>query len=72
MYLNQINYGHNVYGIESASNFYYNKEAKNLTLAEAAYLTSLIQSPNYLSPFGNHLEDLESRKNWILSRVKKS
>ncbi len=70
MYLNQINYGHNVYGIESASNFYYNKEAKNLTLAEAAYLTSLIQSPNYLSPFGNHLEDLENRKSWILSRVK--
>lgn len=70
MYLNQINYGHNVYGIESASNFYYSKEAKNLTLAEAAYLTSLIQSPNYLSPFGNHLEDLENRKSWILSRVK--
>jgi len=70
MYLNQINYGHNVYGIESASIFYYSKEAKNLTLAEAAYLTSLIQSPNYLSPFGNHLEDLESRKSWILSRVK--
>jgi len=70
MYLNQINYGYNVYGIESASNFYYSKEAKNLTLAEAAYLTSLIQSPNYLSPFGNHLEDLENRKTWILSRVK--
>ncbi len=70
MYLNQINYGHNVYGIESASIFYYSKEAKNLTLAEAAYLTSLIQSPNYLSPFGNHLDDLESRKSWILSRVK--
>jgi len=70
MYLNQINYGHNVYGIESASNFYYSKETKNLTLAEAAYLTSLIQSPNYLSPFGNHLEDLENRKTWILSRVK--
>lgn len=70
MYLNQINYGHNVYGIESASKFYYSKEAKNLTLAEAAYLTSLIQSPNYLSPFGNHLEDLENRKDWIISRVK--
>jgi len=70
MYLNQINYGHNVYGIESASHFYYSKEAKNLTLAEAVYLTSLIQSPNYLSPFGNHLEDLENRKSWILSRVK--
>ena len=70
MYLNQINYGHNVYGIESASKFYYSKEAKNLTLAEAAYLTSLIQSPNYLSPFGNHLEDLENRKDWIISRIK--
>ena len=70
MYLSQINYGHNFYGIESASNFYYSKKAKDLTLAEAAYLTSLIQSPNYLSPFGNHLEELENRKNWILSRIK--
>lgn len=70
MYLNQINYGHNVYGIEAASNFYFNKKAEELTLAEAAYLTSLIQSPNYLSPFGSHREDLEKRKTWILSRLK--
>ncbi|MDD3487837.1 MAG: transglycosylase domain-containing protein [Candidatus Pacebacteria bacterium] len=69
LYLNQINFGHNVYGIESASKFYFNKEAENLTLAEATYLIALIQSPNYLSPFGNHLEDLESRKEWILSRI---
>lgn len=69
MYLNQINFGHNVYGIESASKFYLNKEAKNLTLAEAAYLISLIQRPNYLSPFGEHLDELEARKNWILSRI---
>ena len=70
MYLNQINYGHNIYGIESASKFYFNKEAINLTLAESAYLISLVQSPNYLSPFGNHLEELENRKNWILSRIR--
>ena len=69
LYLNQINFGHNVYGIESASKFYFNKEAESLTLAEATYLIALIQSPNYLSPFGNHLEDLESRKEWILSRI---
>ncbi|MDD5721999.1 MAG: transglycosylase domain-containing protein, partial [Candidatus Pacebacteria bacterium] len=56
LYLNQINFGHNVYGIESASKFYFNKEAESLTLAEATYLIALIQSPNYLSPFGNHLE----------------
>jgi len=69
LYLNQINFGHNVYGIESASQFYFNKEAKNLTLAEAVYLISLIQSPNYLSPFGSHIEDLEARKEWILYRI---
>lgn len=69
LYLNQINFGHNVYGIESASKFYFHKEAKNLTLAEATYLIALIQSPNYLSPFGNHLEDLETRKDWVLSRM---
>jgi len=70
MYLNQINYGHNVYGIESASKFYFNKESKNLTLAESAYLISLVQSPNYLSPFGYHVEELEGRKDWILSRIR--
>ncbi|MDD4998866.1 MAG: transglycosylase domain-containing protein [Candidatus Pacebacteria bacterium] len=71
MYLNQINFGHNNYGIENASNFYFNKSAKDLTLAEAAYLISLIQSPNYLSPYGNHLDELEARKNWVLSRLEK-
>ncbi|MBP8617905.1 MAG: penicillin-binding protein [Candidatus Pacebacteria bacterium] len=69
MYLNQIHFGHNVYGIESASQFYFNKPAKNLSLSESAYLTALIQAPNYYSPYGNHREDLEVRKNWVLSRV---
>jgi membrane peptidoglycan carboxypeptidase len=70
MYFNQINLGYNNYGIEAASEFYFNKAAKDLDLAEAAYLTSLIQSPNYLSPYGSHLEQLEQRKNWVLSRTK--
>lgn len=70
MYLNQVNYGHNVYGIESASKFYFNKEAKNLTLAEGTYLISLLQLPNYLSPFGDHVDELEARKEWVLSRIK--
>lgn len=71
MYLNQITYGHNVYGIEAASEFYFNKPAKKLTLAEAAYLAAMIKSPGYLSPYGPHLKELEARKNWILSRVEK-
>lgn len=71
MYFNQINYGHNVYGIEAASEFYFNKPAKELTLAEAAYLTAMIKSPSYLSPYGPHRKELEARKNWVLSRVEK-
>ena len=70
MYLNQINYGYNNYGIEAASEFYFDKPAKNLTLAEAAYLAALIKSPGYLSPYGDHLQDLKDRQQWILSRLK--
>jgi len=71
MYLNQINFGHNVHGIEAASEFYYSKPAQELTLAEAAYLTALIQAPSYLSPYGSHVNELEARKDWIISRVEK-
>jgi len=69
MYLNQISWGYNNYGIETASEYYFNKSAKDLDLAESAYLTSLIQSPNYLSPYGSHTDQLEQRKNWVLSRT---
>jgi membrane peptidoglycan carboxypeptidase len=69
MYFNQINLGYNNYGLEAASGFYFNKTAKDLDLAEAAYLTSIIQRPNYFSPYGSHLEQLEQRKNWVLSRT---
>jgi len=65
-YLNQVHYGYNVYGIEAASQFYFNKSAKDLTLAEAAYLTALIKAPGYYSPYGSHLSDLEARKEYIL------
>ncbi|MFA5392610.1 MAG: transglycosylase domain-containing protein [Candidatus Paceibacterota bacterium] len=69
MYFNQISFGDSNYGIEAASGFYFNKTAKDLNLSEAAYLTSLLQSPSYLSPYGSHLEQLEQRKNWVLSRT---
>ena len=69
MYFNQVNFGDNNYGIETASQYYLNKSAKDLDLAEAAYLTSLIQSPSYLSPYGSHTDQLEQRKNWVLSRT---
>ncbi len=69
MYLNQVHYGHNVYGIEAAAEFYFNKPARDLSLAESAYLAALLKAPNYLSPYGNHRQELEQRKNWILRRL---
>ncbi len=49
-YLNTINYGHGMYGVENASRFYYNKSAKDLTLAESAMLTGIPKSPSHYSP----------------------
>mgnify|MGYP001591337257 FL=1 len=68
-YLNEIPYGGNVYGIETASKTYFNKDAIDLTLAEAAYLASIPQSPTTLSPYGKNKDKLEARKNLVLSRM---
>jgi len=68
-YLNENPYGGNVYGIEQASKTYFNKNALDLTLAEAAYLAAIPQSPTTLSPYGKNKEKLEARKNLVLSRM---
>jgi len=68
-YLNEVPYGGNVYGIEAASKNYFNKDAQDLTLAEAAYLASIPQSPTLLSPYGKNRSRLEARKNLVLSRM---
>ncbi len=52
-YLNTINYGHGVYGIENASQFYFNKSAKELNLAEASMLVGIPKSPSNYSPLVN-------------------
>lgn len=49
-YLNTINYGHGMYGIENASHFYFDKDSRNLTLAEAAMLVGIPKSPSNYSP----------------------
>ncbi|MDO8443742.1 MAG: transglycosylase domain-containing protein [Candidatus Azambacteria bacterium] len=68
-YLNQIPYGSNSYGIEAAAQTYFNKHAKELNAAEAAYLTALPRATSYYSPYGNHGEELKSRANYILGRM---
>lgn len=71
MYLNQIPYGSNAYGIESASKTFFNKSAKNLTYAESAILATLPRATTYYSPYGSHLDDLLKRKDFILNQMYK-
>ncbi|HEY4600769.1 MAG TPA: PBP1A family penicillin-binding protein [Cerasibacillus sp.] len=52
-YLNTIYYGHGAYGIEAASQVYFNKGADELTLAEAAMLAGVPKGPSYFSPFND-------------------
>ena len=49
-YLNTINYGHGIYGIENAAQYYFGKNAKDLTIAEAAMLAGIPNSPSNYSP----------------------
>src|SRR3989344_5923179 len=68
-YLNEVPYGGNIYGIEAASKTYFNKNAWDLTLAGAAYLASIPQSPTMLSPYGKNRNKLDERKNLVLARM---
>lgn len=69
-YLNENPYGGTIYGIEEASNTYFNKNASDLTIAEAAYLAAIPQSPTLLSPYGKNKDKLDARKNLVLSRMR--
>lgn len=68
-YLNTINYG-NVYGIENASHYYFNKSAKDLTLAEASMLAGIPNSPNNYSPLVNEEKAKKRQKAVLNSMVK--
>lgn len=69
-YLNIIFFGNNCYGIESASNYYFNKSAKELNLNESCTLAGIIKSPTKYSPLLNY-ENSISRRNLILSEMEK-
>lgn len=69
LYLNESPYGGNLYGIEEASLAFFGKKAKDVTLAEAAYLAALPNAPTYYSPYGIHRDKLEERKNFVLDRM---
>jgi len=70
-YLNQVPFGQNAYGVEAASQTYFGKSVKDISLPEAASLAALIQAPYRLSPYGENKDALLARKNYVLSRMAK-
>ncbi|MEI7452257.1 MAG: penicillin-binding protein [Candidatus Falkowbacteria bacterium] len=66
MYLNEIPYGSNAYGVEAAAQKYFKKQAKDLTIAEAAVLAALPQAPSRYSPYGPNKQLLLDRQKYIL------
>jgi 1A family penicillin-binding protein len=68
MYLNNIYWGHNNYGVETAAQSYFNKSATDLTLPEAAAMAGLIQAPEQYSPFINY-EATKRRQRQVLERM---
>jgi len=68
LYLNKIFFGHRAYGVGAAAQVYYNKEVKDLTLAEMAMLAGLPKAPSSNNPLSNPERALE-RRNYILHRM---
>jgi 1A family penicillin-binding protein len=68
MYLNQVYWGHNAYGIEAASQNYFGKKTRQLTLAESALLAGIIRSPEYYSPY-RRVKEAKALQELVLSRM---
>lgn len=69
-YLNIIYFGNNCYGIEDASQFYFSKPAKELSISESAMLAGLIKSPSKYSPIKNP-ENALTRRNIVITEMEK-
>jgi len=68
LYLNNVYWGHNAYGIESAAKLYFGKPAQDLDLAESAMLTGLLEGPEIYSPYKN-LALAKKKQDYVLSRL---
>jgi len=65
-YLNQVPFGRNAYGVETASKAYFKKPVSEISLAEAATLAALIKAPSF---YGDNLDELLIRKDYVLNRM---
>ncbi|MFA9263067.1 MAG: transglycosylase domain-containing protein, partial [Undibacterium sp.] len=69
MYLNEIPYGSNAYGIEAAARTFFGKSARELGLDEAALLAALPQATTFYSPYGSHTDALSGRQTYALKQM---
>ena len=70
MYLNNIPYGGSAVGVEAASNLYFDKSAKELSLSESAFLAGLPQAPSYYSPIVSGGDAYIGRTEDVLRRMR--
>lgn len=68
-YLNETSYGGTIYGVQEASQYFFGVDAKDVDLAQAAYLAALPQAPTRYSPYGSHRDLLDTRQKFVLKRM---
>jgi penicillin-binding protein 1A len=68
LYLNQVYFGHDRYGVEEASRYYFGKDVWDLDLGQAAMLAGMLQSPQNYSPI-HHPEAAKRRQLYVLHRM---
>ena len=67
-YLNSIEMGRGVFGVEAASKYYFNKSSKNLTKSEAAWIATVLPNPSKYDP-KNPSAYLNKKHNWIMRQM---
>lgn len=71
MYLNQFDFLYNAVGIKSAAKVYFNKDASDLNIEEAATLIGMVQNPSHFNPV-RHPDRTRARRNVVLDQMRKA
>ena len=71
-YINTVNFGSTAYGIQTAAQIYFGKDAADLTLSEAAVLAAIPYSPTYMNPIHYPEDNAKRRKEGVLDNMLKN
>ncbi len=71
LYLNEVYYGRNAFGIADAALTYFDKPVSDLTIAESAYLAAVLKGPANYDPY-RHPDAAIERRNWVISRMEEN